>query len=245
MVAKLAMLAASLPGIYIEGVFSHFATADADDKQYAAYQFARFQEALRLIEAEGVHIPIRHIANSAALTELEEYQLDMVRQGITLYGLHPAHMIDCYKNFEPVMTVKTQVSFVKTLPAGDSIGYGRSFTTARPSVIATVPIGYADGVSRLLSNKGYMIINGEQAPIVGRVCMDQLMVDVTHIPETRLEDTVILIGKSGDAQITVEQIAAAADSFNYELVCGISRRVPRIYVSGGQVVNEVRYLLDN
>ena len=226
---KFAKLAASLPGIYIEGVFSHFATADADDKHYAAYQFARFQEALKLIEAEGVHIPIRHIANSAALTELEEYQLDMVRQGITLYGLHPAHMIDCYKDFEPVMTVKTQVSFVKTLPAGETIGYGRTFTTARTSIIATVPIGYADGVSRRLSNKGYMIINGQHAPIVGKVCMDQVMLDVTDIPDVHVGSEVIVFG---GRELPMELVAEWADTICYEIICNVSPRVPREYVRG-------------
>lgn len=226
---RFARLAASLPGITIEGVFSHFATADADDKEYAAYQFARFQEALQLIEAEGVHIPIRHIANSAALTELQEYQLDMVRQGITLYGLHPAHMIDCYKDFEPVMTVKTKVAFVKELPAGETIGYGRTYTLKRKSVIATVPLGYADGISRRLSNKGYMLINGEKAPIIGRVCMDQTMLDVTDIPGVKLGDEVTVFG---GRELPMELVAEWADTICYEIVCAVSPRVPREYVRG-------------
>lgn len=226
---RFAKLAASLPGIAIEGVFSHFATADADDKDYAAYQFARFQEALRLIEAEGIHIPIRHIANSAALTELQEYQLDMVRQGITLYGLHPAHMIDCYKDFEPVMTVKTKVAFVKELPAGETIGYGRTYTLNRKSIIATVPIGYADGISRRLSNRGYMLINGQQAPIIGRVCMDQTMLDVTDIPGVKLGDEVTVFG---GRELPMELVAEWADTICYEIVCAVSPRVPREYVRG-------------
>lgn len=226
---KFAKLAASLPGICIEGVFSHFATADADDKHYAAYQFARFQEALQLIEAEGIKIPLRHIANSAALTELQEYQLDMVRQGITLYGLHPAHMMDCYTDFEPVMTVKTQVSFVKKLPAGETIGYGRTYTLKRPSVIATVPIGYADGVSRRLSNKGYMIINGKKAPVVGKVCMDQIMLDVTDIPNVNLNTEVTVFG---GRDLPMELVAEWADTICYEIICNVSPRVPREYVRG-------------
>ena len=197
---RFAKLAASLPGIYIEGVFSHFATADADDKQYAAYQFARFQ-----------------------------YQLDMVRQGITLYGLHPAHMIDCYKDFEPVMTVKTQVSFVKTLPAGETIGYGRTYTLTRPSVIANVPIGYADGVSRRLSNRGYMLVNGMKAPIVGKVCMDQTMLDVTDIHDVKLGSEVIVFGGH---ELPMELVADWADTICYEIICGVSPRVPREYVRG-------------
>lgn len=224
-----AALAASLPGIYIEGVFSHFATADADDKGYAAYQFTRFKEALALIEEAGVKVPIRHIANSAALTELQEYQLDMVRQGITLYGLHPAHMTDCYKDFEPVMTVRSKISFVKTLPAGETIGYGRTYTTSRPSVIATVPIGYADGVNRRLSNRGYMLVKGGRAPIVGSVCMDQVMLDVTDIEDVKTGDEVLVFGGH---ELPVELVAQWADTICYEIVCGVSPRVPREYVRG-------------
>ncbi len=224
-----AKLAASLPGIEIEGVFSHFATADADDKGYAAYQFARFQEALADIKAAGVNPGIRHIANSAALTELEEYQLDMVRQGITLYGLHPAHMIDCYHKFEPVMTVKTKISFIKELPAGATIGYGRSFTLNRASVIATLPIGYADGVSRRLSNRGYMLVQGENAPIIGKVCMDQVMLDVTDIPDVKVGDEVIVFGGH---DLPMELVAEWADTICYEVICAVSPRVPRQYVRG-------------
>ena len=226
---RFAKLAASLPGISIEGVFSHFATADGDDKQYAAYQFARFQEALSLIEAEGIHIPLRHIANSAALTELQEYQLDMVRQGVTLYGMHPAHMLDCYKDFEPVMTVKTKVSFVKSLPIGATIGYGRTCTLTRPSIIATVPIGYADGVNRRLSNRGYMLVQGAKAPIVGKVCMDQVMLDVTDIPNVQVGDEVLVFGGQ---ELPMELVAEWADTICYEVVCAVSPRVPRQYVRG-------------
>ncbi len=226
---RFARLAASLPGIELEGVFSHFATADSDDKQYAAWQFARFRQALALIEAEGIKIPLRHIANSAALTELQEYQLDMVRQGITLYGLHPAHMLDCYKDFEPVMSFKTRVAFVKDVPAGATVGYGRTCTLARPSVIATVPVGYADGISRHLSNKGYMLVNGRRAPIVGRVCMDQVMLDVTDLDGVRMGDEVLVFG---GRELPIEVVAQWADPICDEIVCAVSPRVPRQYVRG-------------
>lgn len=219
--------AAQLPGISIEGVFSHFATADADDKEYAAEQFRRFKEALADIERRGIHIPVKHIANSAAISELGEYQMDMVRQGITLYGLHPAHMIDCYSDFRPAMQVKAQVGFVKTLPIGCSIGYGRTFTTKKFSTIATVPIGYADGVSRMLSNKGYMIIKDRPAPIVGRVCMDQVMLDVTDIPDVKVGDEVIVFG---GVELPFEKVAEWAETICYEIVCAVSPRVPRVYV---------------
>lgn len=224
---EFAAKAAALPGIEIEGVFSHFATADADDKAYAAHQFERFQEALKLIREKGIRVPLAHIANSAALTELREYQMDMVRQGITLYGLHPAHMSDCYKDFEPVMTVKSTVSFVKSLPAGATIGYGRTYTLSRPSVIATVPVGYADGVNRRLSNVGYMLVGGGRAPIVGRVCMDQVMLDVTDLPPVKVGDEVTVFGGK---DLPMELVAQWAGTICYELVCSVSPRMPRRYV---------------
>ena len=224
---EFAAKAAALPGIEIEGVFSHFATADADDKAYAAHQFERFQEALKLIREKGIRVPLAHIANSAALTELREYQMDMVRQGITLYGLHPAHMSDCYKDFEPVMTVKSTVSFVKSLPAGATIGYGRTYTLSRPSVIATVPVGYADGVNRRLSNVGYMVVGGGRAPIVGRVCMDQVMLDVTDLPPVKAGDEVTVFGGK---DLPMELVAQWAGTICYELVCSVSPRMPRRYV---------------
>lgn len=221
-----AKLAASLPGIYIEGVFSHFATADTDDRQYSTYQFARFQEALKLIQSEGVYVPIKHMANSAALMEFQEYQLDMVRMGITMYGLYPDHMSELYKNLKPAMKVKTRVSFVKTLKVGETIGYGRSFTTTRTSIIATVPIGYADGISRRLSNKGYMVINGKYAPIVGKVCMDQIMLDVTDIPNVSLGSEVTVFGGS---ELPVGDVAKLTDTISYEIVSCIGSRIIRNY----------------
>ncbi|MCD7975358.1 MAG: alanine racemase [Phascolarctobacterium sp.] len=224
-----AALAASLPGIEFEGVFSHFATADSDDKEYAAFQFKRFLEALKLIEEKGIRIPIRHIANSAALSELQEYQLDMVRQGITLYGLHPAHMLDCYGSFVPVMTLKTRIAFIKELKEGETVGYGRTCTLKRKSRIATVPIGYADGVSRNLSNKGYMIVRMKHAPIVGMVCMDQVMLDVTDIKGAGVGDEVIVMG---GPELPIERVAKWAGTICYEIVCAVSPRVPRHYVRG-------------
>ena len=227
---EFAAKAAALPGIEIEGVFSHFATADADDKAYAAHQFERFQEALELIREKGIRVPLAHIANSAALTELREYQMDMVRQGITLYGLHPAHMSDCYKDFEPVMTVKSTVSFVKSLPAGATIGYGRTYTLSRPSVIATVPVGYADGVNRRLSNVGYMLVGGGRAPTVGRVCMDQTLVDVTDIPEARRGDAAVVIGRSDGQEIAAYDLSEAGNTITNEWLSRLGARLPRIVV---------------
>ena len=236
---------ARLPGIFAEGLFTHFATADSADlsrSQKQAELFYRFDSMLR---DRGVEIPIRHLDNSAGILNFS-HPCEMVRSGIITYGLYPSDEVDRSRlALTPALSWQCRITHLKLLEAGREISYGGTFVTTRPTMVATIPVGYADGYRRSLSGKFHVLIHGKEAPILGRVCMDQLMVDVTHIPETRLEDTVILIGKSGDAQITVEQIAAAADSFNYEMVCGISRRVPRIYVSGGQVVNEVRYLLDN
>ena len=236
---------ARLPGIFAEGLFTHFATADSADlsrSQKQAELFYRFDSMLR---ERGVEIPIRHLDNSAGILNFS-HPCEMVRSGIITYGLYPSDEVDrSHLALTPALSWQCRITHLKLLEAGREISYGGTFVTTKPTTVATIPVGYADGYRRSLSGKFHVLIHGKEAPILGRVCMDQLMVDVTHIPETRLEDTVILIGKSGDAQITVEQIAAAADSFNYELVCGISRRVPRIYVRGGQVVNEVRYLLDN
>ncbi len=219
--------AKSLPGIEIEGMFSHFATADGHNKDYAAYQFDRFMEAAREIEAQGVKVPIKHIANSAAIAELPQYQLDMARQGVTLYGMRPADILEPYREYRPAMTVKALIGFVKTLPAGASIGYGRTFTTKKPSVIATVPIGYADGLNRALSNKGYMIIRGHQAPIVGRICMDQVMLDVTGIPDVKVGEEITVFG---GAELPFETVAKWQQTICYEVTCDLSLRLPRVYV---------------
>ena len=161
------------------------------------------------------------------------------------YGLYPSDEVDpSVLSLTPALSWRCRITHLKLLEAGREISYGGTYTTTRPTRVATIPVGYADGYRRSLSNRFYVLIHGKKAPILGRVCMDQLMVDVTDIPETKLEDTVVLVGRSGQEEISMEQIAAAADSFNYEFVCGISRRVPRIYVSGGKIVNEVRYLLD-
>lgn len=236
---------ARLPGIFAEGLFTHFATADSSDlsrSQKQAELFYRFDSMLR---DRGIEIPIRHLDNSAGILNFS-HPCEMVRSGIITYGLYPSDEVDRSRlSLTPALSWQCRITHLKLLEAGREISYGGTFVTTRPTMVATIPVGYADGYRRSLSGKFHVLIHGKEAPILGRVCMDQLMVDVTHIPETRLEDTVILIGRSGDAQITVEQLAAAADSFNYELVCGISRRVPRIYVSGGKIVNEVRYLLDS
>ena len=235
---------AKLPMITAEGLFSHFATADCADLSRAKAQAALFDEFYQLLLDRGVQIPIRHLNNSAGIMNFDTHY-EMVRAGIVLYGMYPSDEVDPTDlPIRPALQWHSRVTHVKTLPAGREISYGGTFVTTAPTRVATVPVGYADGYRRSLSGKFHVLIRGKKAPILGRVCMDQLMVDVTDIPEVKQGDTVVLVGRSGSEEITVEQIAAAADSFNYEFVCGISRRVPRIYSRAGKTVHSVHYLLD-
>lgn len=226
---------AKLPGIRIDGVFSHMACADETDKTSAQRQLARFLEFLALLEKEGVQVPVKHIANSAGIIDMPETQLDMVRSGISTYGLYPSAEVDCLSlPLIPAMELISQISFVKHVEAGATIGYGSTFVASQPMVVATVPVGYADGYPRALSNKGRVLVAGKSAKIIGRICMDQFMVDVTDIPQAAEGMPVTLIGKDGEAFIPVEEVAGLAGSFHYELICGISKRVPRVYYYGGK-----------
>ena len=196
------------------------------------------------LAARGVQVPIRHMNNSAGLMNFDNHY-EMVRAGIVLYGMYPSDEVDpALLSIRPALQWLSRVTHVKTLPAGREISYGGTFVTTRETRVATVPVGYADGYRRSLSGKFYVLIRGKRAPILGRVCMDQMMVDVTHIGDVQLNDRVVLVGTDGEETITMEAIAEAADSFNYEFVCGISRRVPRFYRSGGVVTHQVHYLLD-
>ncbi|MBQ3214530.1 MAG: alanine racemase [Oscillospiraceae bacterium] len=233
-----------LPAITAEGIFSHFATADCADLSRSRCQAERFEAFLTLLRQRNIEIPIRHLDNSAGLMNFPNHY-EMVRSGIVTYGLYPSGEVDPkLLPLRPALQWLSRVTHVKTLPAGREISYGGTFVTERPTVVATVPVGYADGYRRSLSGKFYVLIHGKKAPILGRICMDQMMVDVTDIPNVSLDDTVTLVGRDGDEVITVEAIAAAADSFNYEFICGISRRVPRIYCQNGREVRSVHYLLD-
>ena len=234
----------TLPGITAEGIFSHFATADCADLTRAHAQTARFDAFIQLLEDRGIHIPIHHLNNSAGLMNFHRHY-QMVRSGIVTYGLYPSDEVDPQLlPLRPALQWLSRVTHVKLLPPGREISYGGTYVTDRPTRVATVPVGYADGYRRSLSGKFYVLIHGKRAPILGRICMDQMMVDVTNIPDVALDDPVTLVGTDGEEQITMEAIAAAADSFNYEFVCGISRRVPRIYCQGGKEVRSVHYLLD-
>ena len=242
--ADLCARIARLPGLKAEGIFSHYATADHADLARSERQAALFDEFCGKLEARGVQIPIRHMDNSAGLMNFDRHY-DMVRSGIVTYGMYPStEVAPQLLQLRPALEWLSRITHIKMLPAGREVSYGGTFVTTRPTRIATVPVGYADGYRRSLSGKFYVLIHGKKAPILGRICMDQMMVDVTDIPEAQLNDRVVLVGKSGDLEITMEEIAAAADSFNYEMVCGISRRVPRLYCRGGQTVHSVHYLLD-
>ncbi len=223
---ELAAAIAALPHIELEGVFSHFARADEADKTYSRLQQARFAEALKNIAAQGIDIPIKHLDNSAGITEIPECHYNMVRQGITLYGWWPSQEVKQCLDIKPVMTLKAEIVFIKDVPVGEKVSYGGTFTTERPTKLATLPLGYADGISRKLSNKGYVSIRGCKAPIVGRVCMDQMMVDVTDIPDATVGDEVIIFG---EGVISLDTVAAWMETINYEVVCLLSTRIPRKY----------------
>lgn len=224
---------AQMPNLSIEGVFTHFAQAD-DNDEATALQFDRFTDTVEALEERGIHIPFRHVSNSPAILLRPELQLDAVRAGDVLYGLCP---IDGEawpaEGFDDVMTWLSYVAMVKTIPAGSQVGYGGTFTAQREMRIATIPVGFADGYNRKLSNRGSVLIRGQEAPIVGRVCMDQFMVDVSHIPEAARGDSVTLLG--GDMSIL--RMAELLDVNVDEIVCGISKRVPRLYVSKGSGVS--------
>ncbi|MFH2112639.1 MAG: alanine racemase [Candidatus Bathyarchaeota archaeon] len=233
----------SLPGIMVEGIYSHFATAYEADKTYTRVQFNRFMATVEGLESRGVEIPVKHISNSAALIDFPEYSLDMVRPGSALYGLHPGKDAEHTRIDSKIcMTLKAKPALIKTVPKGAGISYGLVFKTERESRIATLPIGYADGYRRSLTNKGQVAINGVRAPVVGRVCMDQCMVDVTDIEDLKDDDEVVLFGDGSDNSPHIEEVAEWAGSINEEIVCNVSRRVPRVYLRGGEVVAVRDYL---
>ncbi|MGN1051041.1 MAG: alanine racemase, partial [Acutalibacteraceae bacterium] len=227
----------ALPNIIIEGMFTHFATADCKDKTFAKEQFARFIDFNTRLKKRGVNIECLHCANSAAIMEMKETHLNAVRSGIITYGLYPSDEVDMTSLYLlPAMELKSHISYIKTLEKGVSIGYGATFVTERKTVVATIPVGYADGYPRCLSNVGEVLIRGKRAKIIGRVCMDQFMVDVTDIKNVSVMDTVTLIGRDGIDFLSVEEVSEKAHSFNYEFVCDISKRVPRVYYKNGEIV---------
>jgi len=225
-----------LPGLVLEGLYTHFAMADAADKAYTLQQFRTYLEVVRQLEEAGFTIPIKHVANSAATLDLSQAHLDMVRCGIALYGLRPSSEVEPTIPLCPALTLKSRVARVRTLPAGSCISYGCTYTTTEPTPVALVPVGYGDGYHRLISNRGQVLIHGQRAPIVGRVCMDQFVVKVSNIPDVQQDDEVVLIGRQGDDEITAEEVATWAETINYEVTTSLLPRVARVYLKGGQVV---------
>lgn len=220
----------SLSNLVVEGLFTHFACADESDKTYSKLQIDRYDNFALLLEEKGIHIPIKHMCNSAGIMEFDHHHFDMVRSGIITYGLYPSENVN--KNavkLKPALEWKTHVINVKTVDAGYGVSYGITYITKNKTKIATLSVGYADGYLRALSSKARVLIHGEYAPVIGRICMDQMMIDVTHIDNVKIEDKVTLVGKDGNNIISIEELADMAGSFNYEFACGIGNRVTRIY----------------
>ncbi len=229
---KLALKISSLDGIEIEGIFTHLARADESDKGNAEAQIALFRSFNERLKDNGLDIPLKHVSNSAAIIDMPDEAFNVVRAGISLYGMYASDEIANKEKvpLRPVMSLKSYITYIKTIEPGDAVSYGGTFVADRTMRVATVCAGYGDGYPRNLSGKGRVLIRGKSAPILGRVCMDQFMVDVTDIPDAEEWDTVTLIGKDGDDEITVEEIAGLSGRFHYEVVCDINKRVPRIYV---------------
>lgn len=222
---------ARLSNLKIKGLFSHFATADEKDKTYAEQQLSHYNNIYERLKQAGVDIPVRTFANSAAIMEIPAARFDMVRPGIVLYGCYPSNEVDRSQlSIKPVMSVKANIVHLKKVQPGFSVSYGRKFTTQRESLIATLALGYADGYPRYLSGKGRVIVNGVYAPVVGNICMDQCMIDVTDVPDVKLGDEVVLMGRQGDLEILADEIGEKTGTINYEIVCAFGQRLPKVYV---------------
>lgn len=244
--AEMVLSMSRLPGIEIEGMFTHFARADERDKESARAQLAAYLNFSELLKSRGIEIPLKHCSNSAGIVEgLPSNSLDLVRAGISIYGLYPSDEVDRETvHLTPVMELKSRISYIKTIRPGTPVSYGGTFVARRPTRIATIPVGYGDGYPRSLSSRGSVLIRGRRAPILGRVCMDQFMVDVTDIPEAEEEDEVTLIGRDGGDQISVEELARLGGGFHYELICDLGKRVPRVYLRGGRIAGTKDYFQD-
>ena len=222
---------AGLSNLKLQGIFTHFATADWSDKSYAEKQFQIFSFFLDQLDKTGLKFSVRHAANSGAIIDMPQTHLDMVRAGISIYGLYPSDEIDKSRiNLLPAMSLKARIIHLKKVPAGFKVSYGITHETKNPTTIATIPAGYGDGLSRLMSSNGHMLVHGQRAPIIGRVCMDLTMIDVGNIPEVKIEDEVVVFGKQGNASISADEVARLTDTINYEVVTRMSDRVPRVYV---------------
>ena len=233
-------------GIELEGMFTHFARADEQDKSSAKDQLSRFRDFTSRVENElHYKIPVKHCSNSAAIVELPEANMDIVRAGIALYGLWPSEQVSRnIISLQPVLSLKSHIVYIKEAAAGVPISYGGTYVTPRKMRVATIPVGYGDGYPRGLSGKGYVLIRGRRAPILGRVCMDQFMVSVEDIPDAAEGDEVTLIGRDGDLEITMEQLGDLSGRFNYELACDLGKRIPRVYMKKGKITATKDYYDD-
>jgi alanine racemase len=230
--------------IEIEGLYTHLAAAE-EDKSYTELQFAQYKRVVEELEKEDIHVPLKHMANSAAILDLPYTHLDMVRPGITIYGLFPLPGTERKINLKPVAKFKTKIIFIKKVGGGESIGYGRAYTTTKKTLVATLPVGYADGYPRLLSGRGEVLIRGRRAAIIGRICMDLCMIDVTDIPGVQVGDKVVLWGKQQGEKISVEEIAEKTGTINYEIICMVDKpRVPKVFIKNGKLF-KVNSLIEN
>ena len=244
--AKEAAAIAALEGIEVEGLFTHFARADETDKSAYEEQYRRYKEFLGYLEELGVQIPIRHCSNSAGIVEsLESNHMDMVRAGIAIYGMYPSDEVDHNSvKLTPAMEIKSCITYIKEIEAGTAVSYGGTFVADHTMKVATIPVGYGDGYVRSLSGKGDVLIHGKRAAILGRICMDQFMVDVTDIPDVQEDDEVTLLGSDGAECITMEELAEKSGGFHYEMICDIGKRIPRVYLKDGKVVGTKDYFDD-
>ncbi len=233
------------PKIIIEGLFTHFASADENDKSYTNMQFERFMSIVSELNRIGIYIPVKHVCNSAGIIEYPEMHLNMVRPGIVLYGMYPSEEVHKDKiDLRPAMTLKANIILVKEVEADTCISYGRIFKTQHDSKIATLPIGYADGYTRLLTSKGRVLVNGQSVPIVGKICMDQCMIDVTDVEgDVNVGDEAVLFGSQNGNEIKIEDLADKIGTINYEIACIIGKRIPRVYWKDGKLYNVLNYLI--
>lgn len=233
---------AELPNLVLEGVFTHFAKADEEDKTFTMMQLEKFEWMTQRLEEEGVTFPYVHASNSAGIIDVRRADYNLVRAGIAIYGLYPSEEVDKEKvQLKPALSLKSHIAFVKDIPAGTPVSYGGDFVSEHQMRIATIPIGYGDGYPRSLSDTGYVLIRGKKAPIIGRICMDQFMVDVSDIPEVKFGDKVTLIGRDQEEYLPVEKLSELSGRFNYEFVCDLGKRIPRVYVQDGKVEEQVDY----
>jgi len=225
-----------LKNVEIEGILTHFSVADEKDKSYTEKQFGKFIEVLTFLEKEGIRIPIKHVGNSATVLDLPHMWLDLVRPGISVYGLYPSREVQKTVRLIPAHSFKTRIVFLKELPAGEYIGYGRTYITRQKrTVVASLPVGYADGYNRLLSNQGEVLVRGRRFPVIGRVCMDQTMIDVTNLPQVEIGDEVVLWGRQEQEEITIEEIADKIKTINYEVIhMPDKKRVPKLFIKNGK-----------